>query len=374
MDYQPIRITQISSGLNRTLGGPSSVVLSSASRFRNLTEHLLIVFGQSPNLPSNCLQVEVARNNRYGFYASKTPGAVKNALQDTEVLLVHGFYLYSTLMAVKYSKTNAIFLMPHGSLEHYQEKKNKIRKWIFCRYLEYYLRGRKIHFLVASESEITSIRTKYPSFSISVVGLGIERNWKSDRHAPKLIKKTALFHLLCMSRITTKKRIDLCIKALKIALETDKNLHLHIVGTGDKKLQLGLNKLVKDLGIAENVTFHGFLEGSEKEDMYKKSQALLLTSENENFALSVAESIGHGKPVLVSNQVAMHKFVEMYKTGVTVKSLNPSVIATGILNLRENYSLFQQNCIGSRDLLNWDNVFDSWIEVVLQKNIGWDNE
>ena len=355
------RLFQITTSLDPKLGGPTNVVIGTYKFLNENFDHKLIIFGQASIEISDCVNIPTFRNNRYGFTLRRMRSMGFLESRDSDIILIHGFYLYSTLISLFFFNSMNIFLMPHGALEEYQEKFGRLRKRVFRIFLKILLRNREIHFLVGSDAEKISILKLYPNAKISVVGLGIElANLPTAR--PHSVSRP--IRLFCMSRISTKKRIDLCILALKKLNSQEIRYTLEIIGSGEPKLESALRKLVSELRLEQEVKFSGFLEGSEKTSAMFDSDIFLLPSENENFAIAVAESIAAGRPVVVSNFVAMHEFVEKYRTGITLDSLQVEDLVNAIEIVSENYAQFQKNCLDSLHLLGWEIIQNSWLRTL----------
>lgn len=333
-------LVQVSASLDSKLGGPQTVVISTQDILAANFDLKLIVFGSCSIQDTQTKVLPTLRNNRYGFPSLKIKRYGLKEFKNAEILLIHGFYLFSTLIALFYFPTRNVYLMPHGSLEAYQNKKGRVRKYLFRRVVKWLLHGRSIHFLVGSDSETISILEIYPDMKLTVVGLGI------DTTSARLEKSTGPkepVKLFCLSRISAKKRIDLCIQALSKLNSSKQSYTLEIIGSGDVDLENELRDLVSDLNLDDDVTFSGFLEGVEKTDAILRSDIFLLPSENENFAVAVAESISLGKPVVVSKFVAMHEFVDRHCTGITINSLKVDTLVEAIENVQETMPHFKKN-------------------------------
>lgn len=354
-------LVQVSASLNPKMGGPHSVVLATREFLSTHFDYKLVVFGSCTIQAEDVCVIPTFKNNRYGFSLRRILRYDVKDFRNSEILLIHGFYLYSTLIAISLFPTEHIFLMPHGSLEEYQQKRGKFRKYVFRNLLKILLRGRKIHFLLGSEPEKISILAIYPKAKLTVVGLGIPSNNSAINKRENLAEPIKLF---CISRISEKKRIDLCIKALHKLNEQRIRFTLQIIGSGDLILEEKLRRLTSELGLDNQVIFSGFLEGTKKIDAVTSADIFLLPSENENFAVAVAEAIYAGKPVVVSKFVAMHEFVDRHETGITVDCLEVDVIAEAIESILRDYSKFHQNCIDSGPLLNWEVVQKNWLKAL----------
>jgi len=355
-----VDMVQVSATLDPKLGGPHNVVEQTLPLFFEKYNSLLLVFGTSVINSKNVIENYTFRNNHYGFICGIPKLETRLVIKKSKILLIHGYYLWSTLIALYFSSTRNIFLMPHGSLELYQEQKGRIRKRIFTKIVSLLLKGRKIHFLVGSNPEVVSVSHSFPNSEISVVGLGTQlpnlTNIRSQIHSP--------IKLFCLSRIASKKRIDLCIRAISKLNEGNNKYHLDIYGTGNHILENELNELVKNLNLGEQVSFKGHVEGESKNLAIHNSDILLLPSENENFAVAVAESIAFGKPVVVSKFVAMHEFVDANSAGLTIDELDVDKLVSAIEEISNEFSTYQENCIRSAHLLAWEEVFKRWIHVI----------
>lgn len=354
-------LVQVSGSLDAKLGGPYSVVLDTLRFLEVNFDHKLLIFGTCSIQGKNIKTVPTLKNNRYGLPSLAIKKYGLKEFKNTEILLIHGFYLFSTLIALFFFPTNKIYLMPHGSLEAYQERNRRVRKYVFRYLLKIVLRGRRIHFLIGSNPEKVSILEIYPDAKITVVGLGVHTTNVGIEKSRKSNEPVKLF---CVSRISEKKRIDLCIRALSKLNSHKLRYTLDIIGSGNFALELELRKLVSDLNLENQVAFSGFLEGAKKTDAISGADIFLLPSENENFAVAVAESISLGKPVVVSKHVAMHEFVDRHHTGITLNSLDVDALAKAIETINEGYALFQKQCLESAHLLDWKDVQKKWLQAL----------
>ena len=367
------RLLQVSATLDKRLGGPPTVVWELNPHLNQSFDHEIFVFGKTDSVSRNMKTFPTILDNRFGLIRRPMKSQYRERIVNANILLIHGFYLFSTLYAVAISKSKNIFLMPHGSLEAYQEKKSKFRKLLFRFAMKIALGDRSLRILVASESEVNSVYALFPNWRINKVGLGIPdeiaygNNSFTEKHQP--------LRLLCFSRIAEKKRIDLCLQALAELNKLDQRYLLTIAGTGDPDLIHELHSLCKNLDLESYVTFRGHLADEiEIRSLFEESDILLLPSENENFAIAVSESIGFSVPVIVSKFVAMHDFVDEHSTGVTLNELSLPALVDAILKVEQNYSYFRDNCENSRGLLSWTNVSRNWIKVLIDSGFSSDEK
>lgn len=363
------KLLQVSATLDKRLGGPTSVVRELKPYFNHEFEHEIFVFGKSDFVSHKIETIPTIMGNRYGLFPFPVKSQLRKRIANADIIIIHGFYLFSTLFSVAVSKTRNIFLMPHGSLEAYQERKGKFRKRLFRLAMKVALGNRTMQFLVASEAEVESVSALFPNCRINIVGLGIPdviaygKNKVTDKHQP--------LRLLCFSRISEKKRIDLCIQALAELNKREDRYLLTIAGTGDPVLVQKLQALCKKLDLDNHVDFRGHLADEvEIRSLFEESDIFLLPSENENFAIAVSESIGFSVPVIVSKFVAMHDFVDEHSTGVTLVDLSIPALVEAILEVEQNYRYFKDSCEKSRGLLSWTYVSRNWIRVLMDSEFS----
>lgn len=360
-------LLQVFASLDIKLGGPVSVFMNIIPYLEQNFDLCTFVVGSvQENAKINENKTSFL-GNRFGFFMTRTNKNLKQKIRDSDIILLHGYYLFTTLFVIAKTRSTRIFVMPHGSLELYQHNRRAITKKLFNFAIRIALRKRPLEFLLATESEKVNISLKLPNSKATVVGLGISNQIAQSSLEHRLIGDK--INLLCFSRITHKKRIDLCIQALALLNEIEKKFVLTIVGVGDKKLTADLITLARALNVSEQVQFRGFISGSDEvHRVFKSADMFLLPSENENFAIAVAESIGFGVPVVISKYVAMHDFVDKYKTGITISELSPSHLTDAVKQTVDNYSYFRQNCQIFRNNLGWDKVSEKWLDALSRKD------
>ncbi|QNQ80896.1 glycosyltransferase [Lactobacillus sp. PV034] len=123
------------------------------------------------------------------------------------------------------------------------------------------------------------------------------------------------FNIINVARAEKIKGQDLLLKALK---ETNnKEIHLHIVGDGNELNNL--RALTRDLGISDQVTFHGFLTHKQIIELYRKMDLAVLTSYSESFPLVLLEASDNLVPILSTSVGDIKKMIPDDQHGFVVK-------------------------------------------------------
>ena len=100
--------------------------------------------------------------------------------------------------------------------------------------------------------------------------------------------------------------------------EYDPKLFLVIAGpySETNKLVLKLKKIIKKYNINKKVLFTGMLEGDIKWGAYYSSDFYCLPSHSENFGIVVAEALGCGVLIGISNKVNIYEEIENANAGL----------------------------------------------------------
>ena len=149
-----------------------------------------------------------------------------------------------------------------------------------------------------------------------------------------------------MGRFNPIKNIDVLIDAwAKVSKDhPGKNLELVLIGDGEKSYRETLQRQVKQHGL-DNVSFVGFLNGSEKEDMLTKLNYLVLPSKSENFGMVVTEALLRGIPVIASTGTPWGDLVE-YNCGWWVEK--DLISLTSAINKAINLEESERVAMGQR--------------------------
>ena len=374
-----VRLLFLTSPLHKEFGGPPQAVVGAAISLADRGHEVIIyVCGQSAKSISNnsnffellkIHNVEIfftrsRRNSKYGGFGSLSDLKKLNELiKASDLVSSHGVYNFQnfslgiiTLRLKKY-----FTIMPHGTLTNYQRSKHKFRKHFFGFFFYKLLLKRVSNIIVATASEYNELPENLRAKAV-VVGLGQNRQASNyDKNREYAQEST----FLLLGRIAHVKRPDLAIEGFAKFLQLDRKSHrLLICGTGEKRLMNDIQKLAKDLNISHMVDFLGWVDADEKSEILKKSDWLLMTSENENFAMSVAEALVNGMPCVVSRNVALSALVEKHSAGVIFENLNSTSIAKALFKaVNGNQGEFRNAAILAGKSLSWDHVILKWEKV-----------
>ena len=140
--------------------------------------------------------------------------------------------------------------------------------------------------------------------------------------------------LVAIGSLRRRKGYDVLLEAVSRLKETHPNIHLNVFGTGPREATL--REQVADLGIAENVTFHGFVEQSVLKDHLADARAFVHPSRSESFSLVRLEAMASGCPAVVTDIDGAREMVRDGTDGYVVPRENPKAIARRTRTLLED--------------------------------------
>ena len=109
----------------------------------------------------------------------------------------------------------------------------------------------------------------------------------------------------------------------------NKNIHFHFAGGWkEKEDEKEFFDFIKSNQLENTVTFHGFVNGTQKKELFENSQLFIFPTryENEAFPLSILEAFSYGLPVLSTDEGSI-PFIIDEKSGVIVDDLDSISIA-----------------------------------------------
>ena len=368
----------ISSGLDKSFGGPPEAVTGAACSLIKLGFDVSVaVFGQTVKSWNESHFSEVLKSNSVQALhfpaksTSKYGGKIRlqhvrslwNEIRNSDFITLHQVYNYQnvfvTLVILMLRKKFAV--MPHGTLTSYQNSKHSVRKFLVSPIFTAGIVRKANRIFVATQTEKNEILAKWQHKTV-VVGLG----FAAPQHKVKLVsKRNACFTFVYMGRLTHKKRIDVTLQALKLATEiSERPIKLVICGTGDESIVNLISQFAKSGGLLQ-IDYRGWVGGKEKELELSSADCFILTSEDENFAIAVAEGLSFGLPSLVSKKVGLSELIARYKAGRVFSDLKIEEIANEAIQImNSDLILLSQNALAASKELSWDHVARKWSQEI----------
>lgn len=290
-----------------------------------------------------------------GFYTASWPLTrwLQRHISDFDLVHIHALFSYAALPAALFAARRQIpyVIRPLGTLNRYGMQRR--RPWL--KRLSFALIERNI-LRHAATIHYTSEQEQHEAAEIGVSGPAIIiPNPVALPALPRAQGREQFFQqypwlqgrtlILFLSRLDPKKGLDLLLPAFAQAREHYAQVALVIAGSGDNGFVEKLKSMAADLGIAADVIWTGFLESSHKAAALAAADMFVLPSYSENFGNVVIEAMSYGTPVIISDQVGIHREIASNSASLVVPC-SSDALATAMAKLLDDrsmrYSIGQQ--------------------------------
>lgn len=238
----------------------------------------------------------------------------KNA-SKFDILHFHAIFSFSTTVGMIVARWKKIpyIVRTIGQLNEWCLHQGSLKKKIMLTLVETANLENALCIHVTSDIERLDIVKARLKNNTLVLGLGVSALYGTidENNINSRIKLQTNF--LFLSRIHPKKQLDVLIRNLS-ELGT-KEWILDVAGEGDGRYMNTLQDYAKNLGVSDQIRWHGHVTGLNKERLFSQCDWLVLPSSNENFGIAALEAMASGLPVIVSSDVGIAPYVEKYSAG-----------------------------------------------------------
>ncbi|MGF1583342.1 MAG: glycosyltransferase [Gemmataceae bacterium] len=138
--------------------------------------------------------------------------------------------------------------------------------------------------------------------------------------------------IITVARLSPEKDIQTLVRAIHVVKQQKPDVRLEIVGDG--VCMSDLRDLTSELGLDENIHFHG--QSHEVPKLLQRSSLFVLPSLTEGVSLTILEAMARGLPVIATNVGGNPEVVAEGVTGLLVPSQSSEKLAEAILRLWEH--------------------------------------
>ena len=263
----------------------------------------------------------------YGYTSHYVPWLRAHAA-DYDAVIVNGLWQYHGLGAWRALHASAVpyFVFTHGMLDPWFKRAyplKHLKKWLYWPWADYRLLRDARAVLFTCEEERLLARESFWLYRARerVVAFGTSA---PPTDAPRLREIFLAQHtqlrgrrlLLFLSRIHEKKGCDLLIEAFARVAAEQPELQLVMAGPDQTGWQATLQVQAAARGVADRISWPGMLRGDLKWGAFHAAEAYVLPSHQENFGIAVAEALGCGLPVLISDKVNIWREIADAHAGI----------------------------------------------------------
>jgi glycosyltransferase involved in cell wall biosynthesis len=313
-------------------GGPSEVVEKRGLRLQQLGHRVEVVTLDDPLqsfLRKYPLPLHALGPSSTGYrYNRRLVSWLRLHAHEYDAVIVEGLWQYPGLATWRALRGTTVpyYVFVHGMLDPWFKHRyplKHLKKWLYWPWAEYRVLRDARAVLYTTEQERLLAHESFWLYRARerVVALGTSA---PPGDAESLRERFLAAHpqlqgrrvLLFLGRIHEKKGCDLLIRALARVAAIEPALHVVMAGPDQTGWVARLQKLASELGVADRITWPGMLRDDSKWGALYSSEALVLPSHQENFGIVVAEALGCGVPVLISNKVNIWPDIEADGAGL----------------------------------------------------------
>jgi glycosyltransferase involved in cell wall biosynthesis len=261
-------------------------------------------------------------------------------VQDYDLVHIHAIFSYASIPAAFYAKRYGVpyIVRPLGVLNRWGVKNR--RPWLkqlSFRFIEQRIlaNAAAIHYtseqeqIEAEELGVTSRAIIIPN---AVDDALLSSFCSAGRFRARYPQFADRLIILFLSRVDEKKGLDLLLPAFACIKNQLPESLLVIAGNGDPDFIGQLQQEARRLKIDKDIVWTGFLDGEEKRDAFADANLFVLPSYSENFGIAVIEAMACGLPVVISDQVGIHREIAVAQAGL-VTSCEADALAEALLHL-----------------------------------------
>jgi len=305
--------------------------------------------------------------NNYGLGSFIGLNRMLARMSKPDFIVLHQIYTFSTLLGYWYAKKYRIpyAVKPHGSLTKYHESDSRLIKTLAKWLLISKILREASAIIVTCESEKTDLNPPLQAKAIQLI-YGAVLSQPLNKSARRLPMGTQNPRIVFSGRFDKKKNLSLVIKAMPTVLEKYPDLTLDIAGSGTAKEVKTLQSLIQSLKLEGSIQFHGWVDAPKMLELFSGARLLALPSENENFAIVVAEALSAGVPCVLSKFVGTADIVGKHHAGEIIQELTPTSVADGILKvLQGDETKYREAAFEAvQNSLDWSKIALRWKALV----------
>jgi len=332
--YRPLRVLHVISSLDPRDGGTTTLIdaLARAQKSAGLDVSIVSNFAAGfddavvRRLRTAGIPVKLIGPNRHflAWHPQIAP-TLHRLVPGADVVHIHALWeeIQHRAARIAQAEGRPYVFTPHGMLDPWSLNQSRLKKQI---YLALRLRrdlnqAAALHYADEAERDLVApLRLRPRAFVLRHLldlsefqQLPPRGNFRSEVGVPdnRLL-------LLFLSRLHPKKGLDLLLPAFARLKRDDVSLVL--AGPGPEDYVQSLRARAAELGIASRVIFSGMMAGPRRIAAFVDADLFVLPSYQENFGLVVIESLAARTPVVISDQVNIHRQITSAAVGEVVRT------------------------------------------------------
>jgi glycosyltransferase involved in cell wall biosynthesis len=268
----------------------------------------------------------LSASRTFAFLHGPTWHQFSESIRAADIVHVHSLWNSINVIARQQCRRHGrpYVLMPHGMLDPYSLSVKRWRKALYLWAIERknILGAERLIYTTLEEQRLAGGELLSLPKGV-VIPLGGDAPYEnSEQLASEFLerfpKARGRRQLLFLGRLHFKKGLDRILRILPLIEEVIPDVLLTVVGDGARDFEVMLRNAIKARGLENSVMMTGRLDNAAKWGAYASAELFLLPSRQENFAITVAEAMQMGVPVVISNKVNTWPYVKDACAGIVL--------------------------------------------------------
>ena len=281
--------------------------------------------GRAPLMEAGVCYWVFRRQTRFYTFSWPLTRWLLKRVADFDIVHIHALFSFASVIAAVCARRRGIpyIIRPLGTLNRWgMHKRHPRLKRLSFRFIESRILKEAAGVQYTSQQEALEARQLGVDHGPLIVPNPVDLPAHIPEPGafraahPHLRNGAAL--VLFLSRLDPKKGLDLLLAAFSRVRENHPGATLVIAGDGDPAFVARLKQDGERLGLGASTIWTGFLQGEEKLAVLADADVFVLPSYSENFGVAIVEAMAAGLPVIVSDQVGIHREVAASRAGLVV--------------------------------------------------------
>ncbi|MGE5415602.1 MAG: glycosyltransferase family 4 protein [Acidobacteriota bacterium] len=176
-----------------------------------------------------------------------------------------------------------------------------------------------------------------------------------------------------VGRLVPEKGVAGLIKAFARVVSEIDNAKLVIAGKGPQEKYL--KTMVGELELQEKVTFTGFVDDDQRDQIFSIAEVAVFPSLYEPFGIVALEAMASGTPVVVTDVGGLSEIIKDGLTGIKVPTADDEALAGALIKLMQDHALAETLCKNAHKVIktqfSWDKIAQETVNVYKQTMQNW---
>lgn len=353
-----LKVLQVTGSISPKRGGPSFAIwgICEALQLQGIEVHILTTDDDGPDarlaVPNG--QFVVERNipviyfpRQTSFYAASLPlvAWLYKHIHEYDLIHTHALFTFVPVASATVARYAGVpyVMRPLGTLNRWgREQQRPTVKKSSIKFIEGPLlrSAAAVHF--TADEELTEAKELCIQMNPFIQPLGFNLQKLAPQVSPELFYEQhpslrGKTIILFLSRIDRKKGLEILLQSFQQIVKVHPEAVLVIGGNGDDAYGKSLQLQARQMGI--DVVWLGFVTGDFKASVWRAASIFVLPSYSENFGIAVVEALAAAKPVIISNEIAIHPTITDAEAGLVVPAGDVQALTQALTTLLQDEPL-----------------------------------